>query len=453
MRFLAEMGSGSTTRRYFEMYNLMGDPSLRYPGSCSDAGTVGLDAGKYACEDTAAIMVSDCGLNLDDGTIETFELVITSDAEPAGEIVVLTETSPNSAEFTGSITLSATDAAGVLLVAEGDTVSVTYEDEDDGSGNPATVVAEAIVDCTAPVISNVQVIDIEPRAATVTFDADEPVRGIVNYGLSCGNLNQTAGGGLGNPAVVNLTGLQDQTTYYFIVIAEDEAGNSVTDDNDGNCYSFTTPDIPDFFTESFESGGNDLDYLTLFFTPCGTVDYYDGCTEEISELPTDPAGSTTISLSDDDSEMVSLSGGATVEIHGVAYSSFYISSNGYVTFGQSDTDYSETLEEHFSIPRVAALYDDLNPSSGGTVSWKQLDDRAVVTSPSTAPRTPTHSRSSCTSTATSASATSRSRRTTASPASPMAKGSIRITSRPIFRRWVPAARVRRAPATATSRRR
>jgi len=31
MRYLAEMGSGSTTRRYFEMYNLLGDPSLLHP--------------------------------------------------------------------------------------------------------------------------------------------------------------------------------------------------------------------------------------------------------------------------------------------------------------------------------------------------------------------------------------------------------------------------------------
>jgi hypothetical protein len=33
MRYLAEMGSGSTTRRYFEMYNLMGDPALMLLGS------------------------------------------------------------------------------------------------------------------------------------------------------------------------------------------------------------------------------------------------------------------------------------------------------------------------------------------------------------------------------------------------------------------------------------
>jgi hypothetical protein len=33
MRYLAQMGSGSTTRRYFEMYNLMGDPSLYFPNA------------------------------------------------------------------------------------------------------------------------------------------------------------------------------------------------------------------------------------------------------------------------------------------------------------------------------------------------------------------------------------------------------------------------------------
>ncbi len=32
-RYLTQMGSGSTTRRYFEMYNLMGDPSLLFFGS------------------------------------------------------------------------------------------------------------------------------------------------------------------------------------------------------------------------------------------------------------------------------------------------------------------------------------------------------------------------------------------------------------------------------------
>ena len=52
VRFVAEMGTDATSRRYHEMYNLMGDPSLRFPGACSDAGTVVLDKTKYRFGDT-----------------------------------------------------------------------------------------------------------------------------------------------------------------------------------------------------------------------------------------------------------------------------------------------------------------------------------------------------------------------------------------------------------------
>jgi hypothetical protein len=38
MRYLAQMGSGSTTRRYFEMYNIMGDPSLSLAGATPPHG-------------------------------------------------------------------------------------------------------------------------------------------------------------------------------------------------------------------------------------------------------------------------------------------------------------------------------------------------------------------------------------------------------------------------------
>ncbi|MFQ5806315.1 MAG: C25 family cysteine peptidase, partial [Phycisphaerae bacterium] len=226
MRYLAHYGPTGTTRRYFEMYNLMGDPSLPLPSACSHAGTITLDRAKYACESTALITVSDCGLNLDDNLIDTVEITLASDSEPGGETVVLYETDTATAEFEGAIELSTTDAVGVLLVAEGDTVTATYIDADDGQGGTdVEVTTSALVDCTPPNIWNVQTINIEPRSATVTFDADELVRGTVHYGLSCDNLSWLASGGYGNPASVNLSGLQDNTTYFYIVVAEDEAGN------------------------------------------------------------------------------------------------------------------------------------------------------------------------------------------------------------------------------------
>ncbi|MFN2223991.1 MAG: hypothetical protein ACK2UH_15645, partial [Candidatus Promineifilaceae bacterium] len=119
-------------------------------------------------------------------------------------------------------------------------------------------------------------------------------------------------------------------------------GNQASDDNGGACYLFTTPDIPNFFTELF--GSFDLDYRSVFFAPNGTFDYYGGCVEEIDELPTDPSGGSNISLSDDDYELISIGSGQSVEIYGSSYSSFYVGSNGYITFGSGDSTYSETLE-------------------------------------------------------------------------------------------------------------
>jgi hypothetical protein len=124
---------------------------------------------------------------------------------------------------------------------------------------------------------------------------------------------------------------------------------------------------------------NDLDYLSLTFRPDGSNDYYVGCVESITELPVDPAGGTVLSLSDDSYATVNLTGGTKVHLYGVSYSTFYPGSNGYVTFTSGDSAYSESLAAHFNRPRISGLFDDLNPAAGGTVSWKQLADRVVVT--------------------------------------------------------------------------
>src|SRR5262249_21008315 len=60
-------------------------------------------------------------------------------------------------------------------------------------------------------------------------------------------------------------------------------------------------------------------------------------------------------------------------------STFFVGTNGYVTFGAGDSNFTESLSAHFSLARVAALFDDLNPGTGGQVSYKQLADRMAIT--------------------------------------------------------------------------
>ena len=159
-------------------------------------------------------------------------------------------------------------------------------------------------------------------------------------------------------------------------------------------YSYVNSDIPDqdytgfvaappaddYLTEYFSSEEDifDLSNRSLMFTPINNVSY-SGIQREITKLPTDPAGGTELSLGDDDCEFVQLYGQEKVSIFNSSFASFYVGSNGYITFTEGDTEHSESLSNHFDSKRISALFEDLNPSGGGLVSWKELANRAVVT--------------------------------------------------------------------------
>jgi len=358
-------------------FSLSASPAL---GSCSSQGTIELDATQYRCSGASAgIQVVDCDLNTDDETIETVVVTVTSDTEPDGESVTLTETGAETGVFRGSIPLDTTGGDGTLLVADGDTVIAAYVDADDGQAHTnVDIDATATLDCIPPAIGPSQTTDIGPFGATVTFNTDGPAKGTLRYGLSAGTLTYTAAGsGYNTGHSITLTGLTEGTTYYYAVDAADEVGNTSTDDNNGPCYSFSTQDIPNYFTEVF-GADNDLDNLSLAFRPDGSSDFYSACTQPIDELPVDPAGGTTLSLGDEDSKTVTLAG-YPVSLYGTSYDTFYVGSNGYITFTQGETVYYESPANHFALPRIAPLFDDLNPAAAGTVSWKQLADRVVVT--------------------------------------------------------------------------
>lgn len=82
--------------------------------------------------------------------------------------------------------------------------------------------------------------------------------------------------------------------------------------------------------------------------------------------------------SDDSGESVNY--GFSFPFFGVTYTNCYVNSNGSITFGASDSDFSESLTEFSQQePRISGWWDDLNPGAAGTVNQKALSDRLVIT--------------------------------------------------------------------------
>jgi hypothetical protein len=341
---------------------------------CSNTGVAGLDKSIYPCGATVQLKVVDCQLNTSNSVVDTVTVNVATTSNPAGVNVVLTEIAAEAADFRGSIVLGSGIAAG-----NGDTVTLTYQDADTGGGSPGTVTSSAVVDCVGPAIAGVSTTAIGPRVATVNFTTSEPAQGSVRVRSTCGGtVLGTFNTARGTTHAAAVSGLQPSSTYFFDISATDDAGNLTSNDNGGSCFTFSTLVVPDFFTELFTTN-NDLDNRTFSWAPSGNVSSYTLCQSSAFTLPVDPTGGTVLALTDDSNINVPLTGGQTVKLYGVAYSSVFVGSNGFLTFTAGDSTLGETYAIHFNKPRVSALFDDLNPTQAGQISYKQLADRFTVT--------------------------------------------------------------------------
>jgi len=217
------------------------DFALVVSGSIPGAGTgvISMDRGNYRVPDVIKLQVTDTDLA---GT-PSVSVRITSTQEPLGENVVLTLASTFGV-FTGSVA-TATGAAladGKLQIANGSTIQATYQDQ-----SPAVArIATANADFQAPEIQNVA---SNPQFGfvVISYTTSEPARSILRLGTqnNPANLNfAVTNSSLTVTQETTLDGLLTGVRYYFLVEAADEAGNRVTNNNNGALFSFIIPAPP-----------------------------------------------------------------------------------------------------------------------------------------------------------------------------------------------------------------
>jgi C1A family cysteine protease len=107
-----------------------------------------------------------------------------------------------------------------------------------------------------------------------------------------------------------------------------------------------------------------LQNKTLVFTP--------------GDGPTPPPAETTLALGDDDSAAIPI--GFSFPFFGKSYSTVYVNSDGNLSFGSGDSSSQNRDKNRFltGVPRIAALYRDLDPSVGGSVSYQTQGDTLTI---------------------------------------------------------------------------
>lgn len=195
--------------------------------------------------------------------------------------------------------------------------------------------------------------------------------------------------------------LQEDVTYYYSLFAELTTGfPEIAYAKATTGAAYTPPVIEPFGSNASENGRLsliDLSFSQLTFTPSGAATGVVGSSQQgvgfesyqvqfapgVFSFPVErnaDGGAQNLPLLDD--ELVNYSFGARAfPFFGKWYTSLALSSNGYIVFGQlsDNTSTSPSVAEALALPRIAFLYADLNPSQSGSVWFKELDDKIVLT--------------------------------------------------------------------------
>ena len=372
-RILADPDFGPThdhTRNIFEEFVLLGDPSLQLPRVVAFTFSI-LPEAYSACYPPDDEVVYTVSVGATGGFHEAVTLDVTG--EPAGASVDVS----NNGQIPPFISMVTIGNLGACTPG-------TYEISINGTGTGAPPVTE-IVDLRLAngVPGNVSLslpfngaIDVSRTPELIWSAASQAAEYDVQIATDALFTNVVYEETVSDNSHTVTTQLDNYTEYHWRVRAINGCGEG----DYSAAFSFTTIDQPDYFTEEFAGGGDsfDLENFAILLTPDGSGSYYSICGWGIAELPTDPSGGTTLSISEDSWATRTLTGGKQVQLYGVSYSTVYINDNGNITFNGGDGTWQWDLAAHFDDPRISPVFDDFSVDNSGTVKWEQLADRAVV---------------------------------------------------------------------------
>ncbi|BBB32041.1 hypothetical protein TTHT_0447 [Thermotomaculum hydrothermale] len=207
---------GGSTLRYFQQYNLFGDPST-YTKAYKPVskGMLFLDKEVVSCNGEVEIEVWDSDL-----TADTLELKIIDKQNDSSESVVLNKVDDGKYQATVSISNLFGSGSGIF--------EVEYVDEKYGSEGEKTIVKTVFMDCDSPypVYFNAHYKDSHSGVVKISFN--EKCSSIdLNIYKYPGNILVKELNFI-NSADINeiIDGLEPETEYYASISAVDEVGNS-----------------------------------------------------------------------------------------------------------------------------------------------------------------------------------------------------------------------------------
>jgi hypothetical protein len=159
--------------------------------------------------------------------------------------------------------------------------------------------------------------------------------------------------------------------------------DSTYDCSDSDCAGLPDCDTLQAVWETFDWAPIDLEGRAITFTPSASdPNGYTWTQRTVSAFTTAPGSgtsSTVLALANNEVEEIVLEHMASFEFYGEVYTSFFVSDNGVVSFGEGVTSPWWDLWLFRQRPMIAGYWHDMYPVGAGTITVDEFTDRVAVT--------------------------------------------------------------------------